>query len=246
MDFETGSPEKMYLREVIHKAANALAADRATTSLPIIVAQCFFIGAVGIAVGRTASAARASSDNIFVNVEAHSIAYSALYFWVIPAVFVSSVIGVSRTKANIPRILKDFQAGLDGIKKGSINLRNECLDDNQWRISHGGICSWNPSKWQWKTRAPSNPGHITNTTSGQPHLPGSRYQPASQNSTSESPTEHVERANTTENQQTASGTPVGGHWTRVFRTILSYLIVILGAVTGMIVSARVPPDGWDC
>lgn len=55
--------------------------------------------------GRTASSASISSDTVYINVEAHSIAYSALYFWIIPAVILGSVIGVSQTKASIPRIL---------------------------------------------------------------------------------------------------------------------------------------------
>ena len=104
------SEEKKDLKEAIHQTADALAGDRATAFLPIIVAQTFFVGAIVIAVGRTASLANISSDTVYINVEAHSIAYSALYFWIILAVILSSVIGVSQTEASIPPHIKTYSA----------------------------------------------------------------------------------------------------------------------------------------
>ena len=103
--------------KAVRQTARALAADRSTKLLPVIVAHIIFIGAIGIAIGKTASAAEsgASSDTVFINVEAHGIAFSALYFWIIPAVFLSSVIGVSQTEAAIPRILRRFQIDLDRL-----------------------------------------------------------------------------------------------------------------------------------
>lgn len=175
------------LAKTIRQTGRALAADRSTKFLPIIVAQVFFIGAVGIAIFRTAAAAgaNASSDTIFINVEAHSIAYSAQYFWIIPAVFLGSIIGVSQTEAAIPRILRRFQVDIERLEIPSVRLPNECLNDNSKRVFHGGIYSWQPQK-----RRPSR----------------------------KSMTCHY----------------------------LSYLVVILGTATGMLVSAFVPPDGWDC
>lgn len=151
----------------VRQTARALAADRSTKLLPIAVALLFFIGAVGIAIFRTAAAAgkSATSDTVFINVEAHSIAFSALYFWIIPAVFLSSIIGVSQTEAAIPRILRRFEVDLarialpknatlpeecvddDGlVLPKNIKLLNECLKDDQKRIFHGGVYSWQPSK----------------------------------------------------------------------------------------------------
>jgi hypothetical protein len=166
------------------QTAKALAADRATKSLPIAVAQCFFIASVGIAIFRTAAAAdsSASSDTVFINVEAHSIAFSALYFWIIPAVFLSSIIGVSQTEANIPRILRKLEAG-----ESRFETLNKSLDQSQ-RIYHGGVYLWQPSKWQCETLSSWKQNHM----------------------------------------------------------LLPYLIVLLGTVTGMTVSALVPPDGIDC
>ena len=77
--------------------------------------------------------------------EAHSIAFSALYFWIIPIVFVGSIIGVSQTEAAIPRILKRFQGDLDRLDlTNEIEMPNESLGDNDQRIFHGGIYSWQP------------------------------------------------------------------------------------------------------
>ena len=160
----------------VRQTARALAADRSTKLLPIAVALVFFIGAVGIAIFRTAAAAKnsATSDTVFINVEAHSIAFSALYFWIIPAVFLSSIIGVSQTEAAIPRILRRFQVDLarmalpetltlpadcvddDGLLlPKSIKQLNACLKDDQKRIFHGGVYSWRPSDRAKASRAAS-------------------------------------------------------------------------------------------
>ena len=144
------TPEsKENVMRAVRQTARALAADRSTKLLPIAVAQSFFIGAVGIAIGRTSSAAKrsATSDTVFINIEAHSIAFSALYFWIIPAVFLSSVIGVSQTKAAIPRILRRFQVDLDRESApGEVILPNHCLDNSQQRVVQGGVYSWQPFK----------------------------------------------------------------------------------------------------
>ena len=138
---------------------------------------------MGIAIFRTASAAgaSASSDTVFINVEAHSIAFSAQYFWIIPTVFLSSIIGVSQTEAAIPKILTWFQGDIDRLKlPEKVILPNECLERNDDRIFRGGVYSWQPQR------------------------------------------------------------------SKSFPNPFPYLIVILATVTGMAVSATVPPDGWDC
>lgn len=132
---------------------------------------------------RTASAAgeQASSDTVFINVEAYSIAFSAQYFWIIPAVFLGSVIGVSQTEAAIPRILRRFQIDLERLNlPNKVKLPNDCLEDNEQRTFHGGVYSWQPQ---------------------------------------------------------------GSH---LSHNIVSHVIVILGTATGMVISALIPPDGWDC
>lgn len=169
--------ERKSLMRVIQKTTDALAADRATKFFPIAVALTFFVGSVGVAFGRTASAASASSTTTFVNVEAHSIAFSALFFWIIPAVFLGSVIGVSQTENAIPRILQRFQADLNRLEFGpSMQLPNEytekrqgkchdhcqteCVECSQRRKFYGGIYSWQPAKWQSRAREPLVAGSI--------------------------------------------------------------------------------------
>ena len=119
--------------------------------------------------------------------EAHSIAFTAQYFWIIPTVFLGSIVGVSQTEAAIPRILRRFQIDLERLQLlKSIKLPNDCLHDKQRRIFHGGIYSWQPQKYY-------------------------------------------------------SSRTILTHY-----EVLPYLIVVLGTATGMMVSAFVPPDGWDC
>lgn len=120
-----------------------------------MAAQGFFVGALAVAVFKTT--AITSTSSLFVNVEAHSIAFSALYFWIIPAVFLSAMIGVSQTEKNISRILENLQTALShepdlkDIHLPSVPTSNERGD----RIANGGIYSWQPGSnpeelWHWK------------------------------------------------------------------------------------------------
>ena len=134
-NLQNGSQEKADLRKTVYQTASALAADRATNFLPIIVAQSLFIGAIAIATFRTAAAAKVSPDTLWINLEAHGIAYSSQYFWIIPAVFLGSVIGVSQTKDAIPRLLRRFQGDLDHLPLPErVVLPNNCLDGDQKRV----------------------------------------------------------------------------------------------------------------
>ncbi|KAL8644232.1 MAG: hypothetical protein Q9226_007867, partial [Calogaya cf. arnoldii] len=143
--------------EAVRITARALAADRSTKLLPIIVAEILFIGAIAVAMGKTASIAKrsASSETVSVNVEAHSTAFSALYFWILPfAVFLGALIGVSQTKEAIPRILRRFQIDLDRLLSpdqytltdpaldevrialpGKVEFLNRCLNEEKDRPS---------------------------------------------------------------------------------------------------------------
>lgn len=217
---------------MIRRTGRALAADRSTKFLPIVVAQIFFIGAVGIAIFRTAASAGKNglSDTVFINVEAHSIAFSALYFWIIPAVFLSSIIGVSQTEAAIPRILRRFQVDLDHLdlpkdhlgQAQKVRMPNDCLEDAPRRIFHGGVYSWQPSRWQRKSSSsskrsrPSDPAAIStglNAPAGEHSSIVSTFQPRPSDNN---------------------------------HALLPYPILLLGTLTGMLVSGFVPPDGFDC
>ena len=191
MDSRGLSQEGSVEMEIIYQTADALAADRATKFLPIIIALTIFIGAVGIAVGKTASAG-AFSETIFINIEAHGIATSAMFFWVIPAVFLSSVIGVSQTQAAIPRILRRLESELrllelshekiEALNKLKAVHERPDNDNDERRIFYGGIYSWQPAE--------------------------------------------------------------SGKWNGF--AFSAILIVIIGTITALTISALVPPDGPDC
>jgi len=186
--------------EVVRQTGRSLAADRSTKFLPIIVAQIFFIAAVAIALFRTTASAgdNAQGDTLYDKLQAHSIAFSAQYFWILPAVFLSSIIGVSQTEAAIPRILRRFQGDLDVVnlpedhpgQPQRIQMPNDCLGDVQRRILRGGVYSWQPSS---STGSTSQPRPADNS-----------------------------------------------------HALLPYPVLLLGTVTGMLLSALVPPDGFNC
>jgi hypothetical protein len=168
--------------------ADALAAGRATKFLPIVVAQGFFVGAIAVAIAKVASNTHSSS--FFINLEVHSIAFSALYLWILPAVFLTSVIGVSQTQNAVPRILRRFQDGFDHkLQSANIRFPNDILTEEQTRVITGGIYSWKPDRED-----------VNESKSLGPLLQ---------------------------------------------RNLLPLLIVIAGAVTAWLVSASVPPKGWE-
>ena len=128
-----------------------MAADRTTKFFPVIVAEAFFIGTVGIAFGRTEAAAEGPNPTTFINIEAHSIAFTALYFWLIPAVLLASVIGVSQTENAFPRILRRLQEDIQNkFPLWTTSLPNDHLtsDDVDSRLDaplrerSGGIYTW--------------------------------------------------------------------------------------------------------
>lgn len=78
------------MTRTVPKTGDARAADPGYEFFPLMVASMFFLGSVVVGFVRTSSAARASSTTTFVN--AHFIAFPSLYFWIIPAVFINSVV----------------------------------------------------------------------------------------------------------------------------------------------------------
>ncbi|KAL8782597.1 MAG: hypothetical protein Q9195_009614 [Heterodermia aff. obscurata] len=255
ISFPASSESEKTFMAVVRQTAEALAADRSTKLLPIAVALFFFIGAVGIAIFRTAAAARNSvtSDTVFINVEAHSIAFSALYFWIIPAVFLSSIIGVSQTEAAIPRILRRFQEDLarmalpedvmlprnsvddDGpVLSTEIKRLNGCLEDKQKRVFHGGVYSWLPSNRQLQSLRSSNSPVVTSTETTSNH----NYEPIAQD------VPGMGAAILSSNPSTLNVSRAGSLWG--IRGLVPYSSVILGTVAGCLVSGLVPPVGFDC
>ncbi|PVH84377.1 hypothetical protein DL98DRAFT_651609 [Cadophora sp. DSE1049] len=137
--------------EICKLTGNALAADRSTKFLPIAVAEGFFIGSVAVAYGRTRQSAALANPQTFINIEAFSVAFSALYFWIIPAVFLASVVGVSQTEKAISRILDRFKQDLEKeFKNMTVDLPDEVGSrfSTEVREREGGIYSWLPVETQ--------------------------------------------------------------------------------------------------
>jgi hypothetical protein len=125
--------------------AGALAADRSTKFLPVVVAQAFFIGNIAIAMIRTKSIAQEVNPSTYINIEMYSIAFTALFFWLISAVIMSSIIGASQTAEALPRILDRFSKDLN--KAGfPLDLPKKSKADllSKERVWKGGIYSWQP------------------------------------------------------------------------------------------------------
>ena len=223
------------------------------------MAQTFFVAAIVIAVGRTASAASISSDTVYINVEAHSIAYSALYFWIIPAVILSSVIGVSQTKASIPRILRSIHhkpplshpEELAEVitcinndrrvaKENLAELRN-CLDDHKMREDK--FAKINESlhtdrtktmnefieRFKFLTRRSKGLERVTELNMSLDDRRRITYGGIY----SWQPF-RWQRETSSDAQD----------WKR--HALPAYSMVILGTITGMTISGLVPPDGPDC
>lgn len=115
-----------------------------------MAAQGFFIGALAIAMFKTASITPGSGN--YISVDIHSIAFSALYFWIVPAVSISAVIGVSQTAKSIPNFLKTLQSEfnrhdfLHDMQLPDVHF----ADEHKVRILNGGVYSWQPKAKQQK------------------------------------------------------------------------------------------------
>jgi hypothetical protein len=135
-----------------------LAADRATKSLPVFVAEIFFIGGWLIALIKAASSE--PNSNNWPNVEVHSVAFSGMYLWITSAVVLGSLIGASQTEGSIPRLLQAFEYKLTQVQ-GQLSRRSSAThrEGSEWcgtgieRAIHGGLNNWRPRKWSSRQRS---------------------------------------------------------------------------------------------
>lgn len=230
------------------KTASSLAADRGTAVQPIFVANVLFMLSVLLAFIRTFSAAHQSASDlsVFVNIEAHSIAYSALYFWVISVTLLGGLIGTSQTRDSIPRILAKFEIDLRVHHRLETPLCDHDQDaDEETREFEGGIYSWQPRKWN------AEYGHdwieyIKKDLRGEMHPePTNRPGPADQmpSATQINP---IYKAWT---HRLYEGVFVGLANLRVTVTgsaLFATLVILPGTIVGSLISGRVPPDGLSC
>ena len=189
------------------------------------MAQCFFIGTVAIAFGRTKDSAAGPNPPTFINIEAHSIAFSALYFWIIPVVCIASIIGVSQTQDAIPRILRRLSKEVkkefphwDTVPLSEQLITPDGRDEpnTELRERSGGIYSWRPHEAREVVKANLRRQPLDISTDVSTFWRRIRYlltkliilQPGSQT--------------------------------------LPLIVITYGCLTGMLISYLVPPAGWDC
>ncbi|CAO2658602.1 Nn.00g063250.m01.CDS01 [Neocucurbitaria sp. VM-36] len=140
------------IRHIYEETAGSLAADRQTRTLPVVLAEFVFIGGWVISLVKATSSEPNPTN--WINVEAQSIAISALFLWVTSAVVIASVIGASQTEDAVPRILHAMEYHLaafrdERVRRPSIEARIE----TEWcrrsidRAINGGTYAWRPIKW---------------------------------------------------------------------------------------------------
>ena len=147
------------LRHIYEESADSLSADRQTRSLPVALAETFFIG--GWAIALVKAAATDPNSTNWPNIEIHSVAFSGLYLWVTCAVIIASVIGSSQTQASIPRLLQAFEYHLaegrakHDTQRPSKDFRDEIgwCRTGQQRAIYAGLSSWRPTKWTDRSRS---------------------------------------------------------------------------------------------
>jgi len=144
-------PKEAAMREAILQecsiTAGALAADRATSPAPIAVAEVVFIGVFLINTLRLRTNEQGwLSGTPFVNIELHSIGFSALFFWLIPIVFTAALIGASRTQTAIPRILLRFRRDVMRIDRKFDVPSPNVSDVTLKRRWMNGMPVWIPGK----------------------------------------------------------------------------------------------------
>jgi hypothetical protein len=200
--------------------AGALAADRSTKFLPVVVAQAFFIGNIAIAMIRTKSIAQEVNPSTYINIEMYSIAFTALFFWLISAVIMSSIIGASQTAEALPRILDRFSKDLN--KAGfPLDLPKKSKADllSKERVWKGGIYSWQPEGCMF---------------------------PVYQAEQKAREVEQNARAEAEQNEVATTNAQSSAIWLQVWPDILPFTIFAAAILTGLGVSYAVPPIGWSC
>lgn len=217
---------------------DALAANRSTKFLPVSVALGFFIGSIGIAFGRTRAAGE-NSAVVFINIEAYSIAFTACYFWIISTVMLAAIIGASQTEDSLPRILHRF---LGDVKRRAKS--DKCEEDvfkmlrsftnvssankigREKRRTAGGVYSWQPRDRLKVGR------QVKESVSAGP------LQTLDINVYASTPRSLIARI--------SAGCLRWLLRVNARSPLLSILNVVSGTIAGLLICARVPPQGWDC
>ncbi|MCJ1250376.1 hypothetical protein MMC30_007602 [Trapelia coarctata] len=223
-----GQNERRSLLDICQRTSDELARDRSTKLLPIVVAQVFFIISIGLAFLKSDVA------------PTHTIALSALHLWLIPAVFLSAVIGVSQTENSIPEILKRFQEDINrAFGKQQLVLPDvDAKRSTQTRRTRGGIYSWQAREIYEQCAAPTpKAAQNPQNTASQAHNPQSKAAPDPE-------------AQHTPSQAPAPATAAPSTRTTLLHltthSLLPSLPLLAAATTSVAISWLVPPLGYNC
>ena len=130
-DKQLSPDQQKSTRDTCVHVAQSLSADRSTNFIPVTVALIIFLVAIGAAFDENAAKALWLNNNVAT----HTIAFTALYFATFPAVFLSTIMGVSQQQAAIPHLLNRLHTDVE--KHTQLSRRFGCWK----RRASGGIYS---------------------------------------------------------------------------------------------------------
>ncbi|KAK4650950.1 hypothetical protein QC762_701170 [Podospora pseudocomata] len=257
-----GSRSLVQRREVlaqIKKAADMLAADRATYVLPIFIAQFVFIASISAAFWRVIGVF--PQDGQWTNVEAYSIAMSAPFLYMVPAVFLSAIIGVSQTERSVVRVLNDLGEKLmkeEWVVERGVSSGTEGEKERAVVVSVGVAAGRGASPVTSDTERDENPGSeqlLLLTPPGQ----ATTAEPTTNVSAEAVKRESVRIPVVVEKQPIFQRVCHGGiyGWRPEILTarqirqtwrhvVLALNLVIMSVVVASWISYRVPPEGFNC
>ncbi|KAK0663926.1 hypothetical protein QBC41DRAFT_284259 [Cercophora samala] len=237
----------------IKKAADMLAADRATYVLPIFIAQFVFITSISAAFWRVIGVF--PQDGEWTNVEAYSIAMSAPFLYMVPAVFLSAIIGVSQTERSVVRVLNDLGEKLMRVRwEASVAARGDVEDGARGTARDSRVASPASSETA-KDESPGSEQWLLPSYVGPPSSP----ETMTITSTETVEKEQVEVPVVVEEQPIFQRVCHGGIYgwrpeiltARMIRktwhhVALAAALVVVSVVVASWISWRVPPEGFDC
>jgi len=222
--------DKRDVLNIFITTASSLASDRTTSLLPVFIAQAAFIFAIGAAYWRVIGVL--PQLHSWTNAEAYSIAMSAPFLYVVPAVFLGAIIGVSQTETRVPRILNQFREGLSkkGVKDEDVPPRIPFLTPRNPLVED----------------KPNTLEETTATPTPSPHDP--LLQPASD------PAPAEETPVTLYQRIIAGGLYAWRPSVFSLRSLhdtwhlrlLASTFVFFSVFVAVFISSRVPPEGFDC
>jgi len=219
-----GQNERKLLLDICQRTSNELARDRSTKLLPIVVAQLFFIVSIDLAFIK--------SDVV----PTHTVALSALHLWLIPAVFLGAVIGVSQTEHAIPEILKRFQEDINSAFKEQqpVLPTVSAQHGTQRRRTRGGIYSW---------QALEIHKHLAKTTPKAAHTPQNAHTQGPNPPSTAAPDPEAQSPSPEPEPAAPSPTTLL-HLTT--HSLVPSLPLLAAAASSLAISWLAPPLGYNC